>query len=117
MWGTNAGLSYEVVSPIPLSRRWLGKLVRYWAIDRLLIRGIGPSCGGEGSLPEGVLDLSRGQAFRLEKLDLLRKRGALRLDVGSQVPQNEKEETETYRRVGEERDRISDQVVSIHEGV
>jgi len=74
MWGKDADLSYEVVSPIPLSRRWLGKLIGHWAIGRLWIRGVGPNCGAERSLPERILDLSRSQTFCLEKLNLLRKR-------------------------------------------
>ena len=113
----DAGRSYKVVSPIPLARRWLGKLIRHWAIDRLWIRGIGPGCVAERSLPERVLDLNRGQTLCFEELDLLRKRRALRLDTEYQTLQKRESKTKTYRGVGKERNRVSDQVVSIHEGV
>ena len=113
----DAGRSYKVVSPIPLARRWLGKLIRHWAIDRLWIRGIGPGCVAGRSLPERVLDLNRGQTLCFEELDLLRERRALRLDTEYQTLQKRESKTETYRGVGKERNRVSDQVVSIHEGM
>ena len=74
MRGINTGLSYEVVPPIPLPRRWLGKLIRHWPIDRLRIRGISSARIVERCLPERVLDLNRSQTLCLEKLDLLGER-------------------------------------------
>jgi len=83
------GLSYEVVSPISLPRRWLGKLVGHRVIERLWMRCISSSCVAERSLPECILDFSRGRTFCFEKI-----------------------KTMLYRRVGEEYNGVFDRVVA-----